>query len=355
MKLPLRLCGPTAGLALVTACAADSREPVGEVQAAIIAGADSSADQDSVVMIKHYDAVQIGGGSEGCTGTMLTPRLVLTARHCVAATEPQLACESDGTASFGGSVQGTYPAPKLFAFSGTARPDFISGLDRAARGIEIIDDAAKNLCNHDLALILLEKPLPGAKISPIRLDGGPKAGEVTTVVGWGVTDKEASPAVRKQRANVKIEAVGPADSLGPAEFRVGESGCAGDSGGPAFAPSGAVLGVLSRGGNGKPTDPSNPSQQCINGNNVFTAVAGFRDLILSAYAKAGQDPWNEGGPDPRTVPPGTTSSSSGGEDESSGCAIGSTRSSSAIDVALLGIAIAACVRRRRTRSSPRWR
>jgi hypothetical protein len=192
------------------ACAADSRESTSSVQAAIIAGTDSPADQDAVVMIKHYDAVQIGGGSEGCTGTMLTPRLVLTARHCVAATDPQLACESDGTASFGGNVQGTYPASKLFAFSGTARPDFISGLDRAARGIEIIDDAAKNLCNHDLALILLEKPLPGAKIAPIRLGAGPTAGEITTIVGWGVTDKEPSPAVRKQRANVKIAAVGPA-------------------------------------------------------------------------------------------------------------------------------------------------
>lgn len=347
----LRLCGSVASLALLGACAVDSREAVGTSQAAIIAGTDSTVEQDSVVMIKHYDAVQIGGGAEGCTGTMLTPRLVLTARHCVAATDPQLACESDGTASFGGNVQQSYPASKLFAFSGTARPDFISGLDRAARGAEIIDDAAKNLCNHDLALILLEKPLPGAKISPIRLDGGPKAGEITTIVGWGVTDKEASPAARKQRANVKIQEVGPADRLGPAEFRVGESGCAGDSGGPAFAPSGAVLGVLSRGGNGKNPDPSQPSLQCINGDNVFTAVAGFRDLILAAYTKAGQDPWNEGGPDPRTVPkpdPGT----SGGEEESSGCAI-PARSSGAIDGVLLALAIAACVRRRRTRSSLR--
>lgn len=338
-------------LALVAACSVDTSGELGTVRSAIIAGTDSPADQDAVVMIKHYDAVKIGGGSEGCTGTMLTPRLVLTARHCVAATDPQLACEADGTASFGGNVTESYPANKLFAFSGTARPDFISGLDRAARGIEIIDDAAKNLCNHDLALILLDKDLPGAKIAPIRLDAPPRAGEITTVVGWGVTDGDPSPDVRKQRTGVAIAAVGPGDSIGPAEFKVGESGCAGDSGGPAFAPSGAVLGVLSRGGNGKNPDPSSPALNCIGGNNVFTAVAGFRDLILSAYAKAGQNPWNEGAPDPRTVPK-TETPSSGGDDDGGGCAI-AARESNAIDGAIIagGIALAACIRRRRTRSS----
>lgn len=339
-------------LLVVAACSADSSSEIGTVRSAIIAGSDSPADQDAVVMIKHYDAVKIGGGSEGCTGTMLTPRLVLTARHCVAATDPQLACEADGTASFGGAVTESYPANKLFAFSGTARPDFISGLDRAARGVEIIDDAAKNLCNHDLALILLDKDLPGAKIAPIRLDAPPRTGELTTVVGWGVTDGDPSPDVRKQRTGVAIAAVGPGESIGPAEFRVGESGCAGDSGGPAFAPSGAILGVLSRGGNGKNPDPSSPALNCIGGNNVFTAVAGFRDLILSAYSKAGQDPWNEGAPDPRTVPKTETPSSGDDDDAGGGCAI-ATRDAHSKSGAVIAaaIALAACVRRRRTRSS----
>ncbi len=300
-------------------------------------------------MIKHYDAIQIGGGAEGCTGTMLTPRLVLTARHCVAETDPQLVCESDGSASFGGNVKTSYPANKLFAFSGTARPDFLTGLDRAARGLEIIDDGAKNLCNHDLALIVLEKPLPGAKIAQIRLDAPPKAGELTTVVGWGITDKETNPPVRKQRTGVGIDVVGPADHLGSSEFRVGESSCAGDSGGPAFAPSGAVLGVVSRGGNGKPAKPEDPSAQCIGGESVFTAVAGFRDLVLAAYAKAGQDPWYEGGQDPRLAKAAAPAPA----EESSGCSAAhgarGDRTWALVMIAL--VAIGACVSRRRTRSS----
>ncbi|MBS2011931.1 MAG: trypsin-like serine protease [Deltaproteobacteria bacterium] len=342
-------------LLVVSACGVEgggagaAGDPHARVSSPIIAGSDSTADQDAVVMIKHYDAVKIGGGAEGCTGTMLAPRLVLTARHCVAATDPQLACEPDGSASFGGVVRESYLASKLFAFSGVARPDFISGLDRAARGAEIIDDQAKNLCNHDLALILLERPLPGAKIAPVRLEGGPKVGEVTTIVGWGVTDKEASPSVRKQRANVKVLEVGPAAGIGPSEFRVGEGGCAGDSGGPAFAASGAIVGVLSRGGNGKDPNPEVPGVQCIGGENVFTSVSGFRDLVLSAYAKAGQDPWNEGAPDPRTVPKAEPSPAAEASDDG-GCGVVRHRGEGTTAL-LAAAALVACVRRRRTRSS----
>ena len=42
--------------------------------------------------------------------------------------------------------------------------------------MKLYHDDGTNLCNHDLALILLDSQIPNAPISPIRLDGPPTAG-----------------------------------------------------------------------------------------------------------------------------------------------------------------------------------
>ena len=341
------------GLAFIVAACGPSGErnhesAAGRVSAAIIHGTDSDASQDAVVLVMHYDAIQIGGAAAGCSGTLLTPKLVLTARHCVATTDESAACDSAGNPTFGGVVSGDHLASKLYAFVGTQRPDFLTGLDRGARGVEIIDDAAKTLCNHDLALVLLDRALPGGKTAPVRLEGGPRADETVRVVGWGVTDTSSNPQTRQQRGGVKVLAVGPGDHLGPSEFKLGESGCAGDSGGPAFAESsGAVLGVLSRGGAGaRGATPGDPAA-CLDAENVFTSAAAFKDLILGAYAKAGQDPWREGEPDPTTLPPKPPA------EASSGCSLGRrvpVRSPALPEVALALGAVLACLSRRATRS-----
>jgi hypothetical protein len=105
------------------------------------------------------------------------------------------------------------------------------------------------------------------------------------------------PDTRQTRDNVKVVDVGPAHSLGPAEFQTGESACSGDSGGPAVASeTGAVLGVLSRGGNGS---GGQGADNCVDAVNVWSALTPHRDTILAAYQKAGQDPWIEGTPNPR--------------------------------------------------------
>lgn len=284
-------------LLFFAACAAPSEpERVSRAATPIIEGTDSDASQDAVVLIMHYDALQRGGGTEGCTGVMLTPELVLTARHCVSVTDPSAACSSDGTAVSGGQVTSDYKPSALYVFAGNKRPDFISGLGKAARGVEIVTTGAKTICNNDLALVLLDRKLEGAKIAPIRLDAPATNGELVTVVGWGITETEPFPSTRQTREGVKITSVGPARALGPAEFLTGEGTCSGDSGGPAFSgETGAVLGVLSRGGNGT---GGQGAENCIDGENVFTAVAPHKDTILAAYGKAGQEPWLEGSPNP---------------------------------------------------------
>ena len=303
------------GLVLAGGCSGEAApESLGSAASPIVKGTDSPIAQDAVVLVMQYDAIQIGGGAAGCTGTMLTPRLVLTARHCVATTDAAAACDAASNATFGGAVHGDLAPTKLFAFGGNQRPDFLAALDKAARGAEIIDDAAQTLCNHDLALILLDRPLPGTQIAPVRLTGATNAGEAVTIVGFGISEESDAPQTRQQRAGVKILTVGPseAERLGPAELRTDEGSCAGDSGGPALSASGAVIGVLSRGGNGM---KGGTAAACLGGENVYTSVASFGDLLRSAYAKAGQDPWNEGDPDPRLpapAPPDASGCSAGG-------------------------------------------
>jgi MYXO-CTERM domain-containing protein len=297
-------------LAALAACSSSpgGSENIGTNKARVIKGKPSDASQDAVVMLVHYDPQAGEVGS--CTGTLLAPNLVLTARHCVAITDQYAACSADGTPIAAGVVKGNSKPETLYVFKGAQRPNFYGGrIKPDGQGAKIIDDGGKNLCNHDIALVLLKEPIADAKIAPIRLDGDVTKGEIITAVGWGYTDK-GEPDVRQQRTGVKITEVGPDKSdfpgVPPNEFQVGESICSGDSGGPAIdSETGAVVGVVSRGGNAQGQNQQDPAAGCIGAQNLYTKAMPFKDMILGAYELAEAEPWIEGQPDPRLLKPGS--------------------------------------------------
>lgn len=286
----------------------NASEKVGTSAAKVIAGKNSDKTQDSVVLLIHYDPTQRSVGS--CTGTFLSDRLVLTARHCVADTDVSAACDVTGKPLAQGAVRGNHPANTLYVFTGPNRPDFSSrDITPDGVGAKVLDDGGSNLCNHDIALLILKDPVPNAKIAQIRLDSPVKKSEKLTAIGWGVTDTTAQPDVRQQRSGIAVMGIGPDDTdtlpVPPNEFEVGESICSGDSGGPALAPSGAIVGIVSRGGNATKPDPNNPASGCIGGTNLYTKVAAFKEFIEAGLAMVDAEPWYEGGPDPRLAKAGT--------------------------------------------------
>jgi MYXO-CTERM domain-containing protein len=277
---------------------------------AIIGGEASTADDDAAIGLAMFSG---GGFSGACSGVLVAPNLVLTARHCVSNTQAGgLACDDAGDPIAGGKVLTDHRATDLSVLVG---PDLT--FEFAAKGKTIIHNDATNLCNNDLALVVLDTAIEGAKIAKIRLETPPVVGEMVDAVGWGVSDNSQGYG-RRKRSNIPIMAVGPAwpddiGGVGPREFATGEGICQGDSGGPVFDhQTGAVVGIVSRGGNGKQQMQGDPAYiSCVDdgkfvARNFYMRTDGFKELILQGFAEAGTDPWEENGPDPKLTKDGET-------------------------------------------------
>jgi hypothetical protein len=275
---------------------------------AIVGGQPSDASDDEVVLILTHvpekDTAQ-GQFYLNCTGTLLAPNLVLTARHCVSRTsDGTFVCDQNGqvTSGSGGQVTTDFLPADTHVFVGPTLPATVDPTQFPGQATAYVHDAGTVTCNDDLALIVLDKPIDNAKLAPIRLDGPVTADETLSVVGWGATETRFLPSTRQRRDGVGVVDIGPSSTfriggqLANREWLATESVCQGDSGGPAFdSVTGAVVGTVSRGSNG---GISTNGSGCVGTQHTFMQTGSFKDLIMMGFTKAGASPLPEMQPAP---------------------------------------------------------
>jgi hypothetical protein len=292
MRAHNSVVGPvvTAGLLLAgCAVATDQAVEVNRFTASsIVGGTTSTTEQDAVVKLVN--------GDEFCSGSLIAPNLVLTARHCVADPDPAEECAAYGP---------TRPANGFKIFIGVAVQ---ADGEPAALGERITVPTTSNMCSFDVALIQLDRDVVGARIATVRFSAlAPN--EPTVAVGYGVDGQDQPPAARMQRSTTVL-GVGPTTVAYTArdgttvryaapngDVVTGESTCYGDSGGPLLDSLGQVVAVTSRGLESlfPAGDPAH-GNGCIDDPAVFAGVRFNEEVIRRAAAAAGHALPGEGYP-----------------------------------------------------------
>jgi hypothetical protein len=350
---------PALVLGAVCACSGpiDANEATSTTHEAIYGGSpDNDTHANNAVV-----SLKIGEGTTFvlCSGALIAPNVVLTARHCVSVNiTNSIACDSNGVSGNGDQMGADQTPSGIHIFVGPT-PNFVG--TPAANGKAIFHPQGSIVCNSDMALLVLDQNITSIAPLRIRMNKPVNAGEMVRSVGYGQNDEQLPIGTRIRKDNVGILAVGKTIStnstaLATNEFEVGLSICQGDSGGPAISETtGAVIGVVSRGANC--TD---------NFGHVYTSLSGFGSVIQAAFAVAGGSATDEDSPPPQPATDAGTGGGGGGgggggnetppggntrprlnAGAGNNCAMGGSRDVGVFGVGVLAAIAAIVVRRRR--------
>lgn len=260
-------------LAATTLVGCSDGEPIELVQTApqgIQGGALDSGDTN-VFGVAHVT----GNGFGGCTGSLLSENVVLTAIHCVASTPSTVDCPSQ--------IFSIHPATEMYV---TSKTSFSQNINDYHGVREVVVPPGDGLCGRDVAILILDAPVSGAEAVPLIPRLTPlQADEIYSAVGYGEQGEGGPSGTRMRRDNLSVLCVGSScgapDFVYPAEW-VGETGiCSGDSGGPALDSQSQVTGVTSRGAAG--------CDQPVYGN-VYTHLDWIKATTVYAAQTSGLTP-----------------------------------------------------------------
>lgn len=274
------------------ACSSREAPKTTEPSAARIAQPIQGGEDDGPA---HPYAVGICRGRKGrclgvCSGTLILPNLVVTARHCVDESPDQIEC--DKNPQFGGSSSNV---------NWITTSENMAQSDTGWHAIErIVRPNSNDFCGKDIALLVLadvidskeaEPAIPGVQYSMTD----DRYSRSFTAVGYGLTAPETEDNVdtagtRRIRHKIDVRCI-PGDEripcppfVNPGEFVSGDGTCEGDSGSGALETSSFVVGkpvsfgMLSRGGE------SDDHLTCQGG--VYTRLDQWRDLVVDTANEA---------------------------------------------------------------------